>query len=54
MLGHNAGIGQHGHEVCVPVPPWNDVQMDVPLDACAGGSAEVQAGICPVRFEGAI
>lgn len=54
MLGHNPRVGQHWHEVCVPVPPWNDVQVDVPLDASAGGSSEVEASICAVRLERSI
>ena len=54
MLCHDPRVGQHWHEVCVPVPTWNDVQVDVPFDAGAGGSAEVEAGICPVRFESSI
>ncbi len=54
MLGDNPSVGQHWHEVCVPIPAWNDVQVDVPFDACAGGSSEVAAGICPVRLERSI
>ncbi len=54
MLCHDAGVGQHWHKVCVPIPAWNDVQVDVSFDAGTGGSAEVEASICAVRLERSI
>ena len=51
MLSHYACIGQHRHEVRIPVPAGYDMEMDVSFDACASGSAEVEAGICAMRLE---
>jgi len=46
MLGHHACIGQHRHEVRIPIPTRNDVKMEVSFDACSGRPTEVKARIC--------
>ena len=51
MLSHYACIGQHRHEVRIPVPTRYDMEMDVSFDTCASGSAEVEAGICAMWLE---
>ena len=51
MLCHDTRVGQHWHEVCVPIPAWNDVQVEVSFDAGSGGSAEVEPSVGPVWLE---
>jgi hypothetical protein len=45
MLRYDSYIGQHGHEVRVPLPAWDDVLVQVPDDAGAGRAAEIPAEI---------
>lgn len=49
-LGQRAGLADHGHEIGIAVPAWDDVGVEV-RNTAAGGGAEIEADVEPVGFE---
>src|SRR5918996_2534196 len=43
MLGHDARLRHHRHEVSVAFPAWHDMPMEMIFDARAGAFAEIHA-----------
>ena len=51
MLGDDLDVGEHRHEVRVPVPARHDVEVAVVDDARAGDAAEIPADVEALRRE---